>query len=400
MSMSPKQAAPKYAPAAVTMGDPAGIGPDIAISCWLQRTGRDCPAFFAIGDPAVYAERATALRAAGHCPVETIAQPAGSLAVFARALPVLPLEQPTGSVFAGSPSAAHAPAIIASIETAVALTLAGAASAWHGANRQARPSGAGLCARRPHRIPCGTCRAPRLRRRLPRHAHGLAKADGGARDRPHRAEGRPAALTQNRLVRTAEITAAGLARYFAMQIAPRDLRAEPARGRRRQARPRGNRNHRAGRGAAAIARHTRSRPPARRHPVSAAARQSYDAVLAMYHDQALIPFKTLSFEDGVNVTLGLPSSAPRPTMAPPSRWPAQAAPIHELHRGPEAGQRMHEAAGLQRRPPSHERRRSDRILPPLREAIKDWGFRPENRSARTSCWTSTSPADRPRRRPA
>ena len=37
-----------------------------------------------------------------------------------------------------------------------------------------------------------------------------------------------------------------------------------------------------------------------------AARQTYDAVLAMYHDQALIPFKTLSFEDGVNVTLGLP----------------------------------------------------------------------------------------------
>jgi 4-hydroxythreonine-4-phosphate dehydrogenase len=37
-----------------------------------------------------------------------------------------------------------------------------------------------------------------------------------------------------------------------------------------------------------------------------AARSKYDAVLAMYHDQALIPFKTLSFEDGVNVTLGLP----------------------------------------------------------------------------------------------
>ena len=38
----------------------------------------------------------------------------------------------------------------------------------------------------------------------------------------------------------------------------------------------------------------------------AAARATYDAAIAMYHDQALIPIKTLSFDDGVNVTLGLP----------------------------------------------------------------------------------------------
>ena len=38
----------------------------------------------------------------------------------------------------------------------------------------------------------------------------------------------------------------------------------------------------------------------------AAAREQYDAVLCMYHDQALIPAKTLAFDDGVNVTLGLP----------------------------------------------------------------------------------------------
>ena len=104
MSMAPQQAAPNDAPAAVTMGDPAGIGPDIAISSWLQRTGRGCPPFFAIGDPAVYAERATALRASGHCPVETIAQPAEALAVFARALPILRLHQPTGPVIAAAPA--------------------------------------------------------------------------------------------------------------------------------------------------------------------------------------------------------------------------------------------------------------------------------------------------------
>ena len=38
----------------------------------------------------------------------------------------------------------------------------------------------------------------------------------------------------------------------------------------------------------------------------AAARSTYDAALCMYHDQALIPIKTLAFDEGVNVTLGLP----------------------------------------------------------------------------------------------
>ena len=37
-----------------------------------------------------------------------------------------------------------------------------------------------------------------------------------------------------------------------------------------------------------------------------AARESYDVALAMYHDQALIPIKTLAFDHAVNVTLGLP----------------------------------------------------------------------------------------------
>ena len=82
-------AAPENLPAAVTMGDPAGIGPDIAISSWLRRAEHGCPAFFAIGDPVVYAERA-----AGPCRIATITQPAEASAVFAHALPVLPLEHP------------------------------------------------------------------------------------------------------------------------------------------------------------------------------------------------------------------------------------------------------------------------------------------------------------------
>ena len=55
------------------------------------------------------------------------------------------------------------------------------------------------------------------------------------------------------------------------------------------------------------------------------ARESYDVAICMYHDQALVPFKTLAFADGVNVTLGLPlSCAPLPITAPPSASPAPA----------------------------------------------------------------------------
>ena len=59
----------------------------------------------------------------------------------------------------------------------------------------------------------------------------------------------------------------------------------------------------------------------------AEARKTYDAVLCMYHDQALIPIKTLAFWSGVNVTLGLPIiSAPHPTMAPHCPLPAKVSP--------------------------------------------------------------------------
>ena len=57
---------------------------------------------------------------------------------------------------------------------------------------------------------------------------------------------------------------------------------------------------------AARRRLARHRPPPRRHDVPLAARARYDAALCMYHDQALIPLKALHFEEGVNITLGLP----------------------------------------------------------------------------------------------
>jgi 4-hydroxythreonine-4-phosphate dehydrogenase len=265
-------------------------------------------AFFAIGDPAAYTARAADLGVAGQCRVERIAKPAEAHGVFARALPVLALEQPAVPVIAGKASAAHAAAIIASIEKAVALTLAGEASAVvtapiakHVLLQQGFAHAghteflAELALRHgfADAVPVMLMASPRLMA-VPVTVH-IALKDV------------PAALTEERLVRAAEVTSAGLARYFAIpspRLAICGLN------------PHAGEEGKLGREeieviAPAVAQ-LQSRGIQASGPFPAdtlfheAARQTYDAVLAMYHDQALIPFKTLSFEDGVNVTLGLP----------------------------------------------------------------------------------------------
>jgi len=91
---------------ALTMGDPAGIGPEIAAKAWeaLRDTG---PAFVLIGDPYLWHQRAQ---------VAVIDQP--GQARFAEALPVMPLALAV-PVTPGHPDPASAPAVIASIEHAV-----------------------------------------------------------------------------------------------------------------------------------------------------------------------------------------------------------------------------------------------------------------------------------------
>jgi 4-hydroxythreonine-4-phosphate dehydrogenase len=288
------------------MGDPAGIGPDIAISTWLQREKHAVPVFFAAGDPGVYAARASTLGLP--CPIEIIAAPAQAPAAFARGLPVLPLGSLQASVTAGSPNPAYAPAIVESIERAVALTLAGEASAVvtapiakhillaHGFPHAGHTEFlAELAARHgfPGTFPVMLMASRRLLA-VPVTIH-IALKDV------------PARLTEALLLRTAEITAAGLARYFGIQN-PRlafcglnpHAGEEGALGREEI-------ELIAPAIATLQARGIRAVGP---YPADtlfhAAARETYDAVLAMYHDQALIPFKALSFEDGVNVTLGLP----------------------------------------------------------------------------------------------
>jgi 4-hydroxythreonine-4-phosphate dehydrogenase len=306
MAGSPRTHA--HAPVAVTIGDPAGIGPDIAILSWLHREARMCPPFFAVGDARFYAQRAASFPAKPSFKAEEIGSPDDARAVFAQALPVLPLAKPLGGVAAGQSDTAYAPAIIASIEQAVALTLSGHASAVvtapiskHVLLSQGFPHAGhteflGELGRRhgfPGCFPVMLMASERLKA-VPVTVHIPLKDV-------------PAALTKERVIRTAEVTDAGLRRFFGLEnprLAICGLN------------PHAGEEGEIGREEIEIIAPAVADLKARGIQVSGpapadtlfheAARQAYDAVLAMYHDQALIPFKTLSFEDGVNVTLGLP----------------------------------------------------------------------------------------------
>lgn len=108
-------------PLALSQGDPAGIGPDIALQAWLKRDELALPPFIYVGDPEVLKVRARQLEI-DVAVEETDAAHAND--VFDRALPVLPV--PTGvDVLAGKPHVANACGTIAAIETAVALCLQG-----------------------------------------------------------------------------------------------------------------------------------------------------------------------------------------------------------------------------------------------------------------------------------
>ncbi|MFD0934188.1 4-hydroxythreonine-4-phosphate dehydrogenase PdxA, partial [Methylobacterium trifolii] len=115
-------------PLALTLGDPAGIGPELALAAWLGRGGRDpLPPFFLVADPD-FVER-TAHRLGLSVPVAEI-DPETAIEVFPRALPVVAL--PTGTTIeakAGAPDSASAGATIESITAAVGFVRAGRASA-------------------------------------------------------------------------------------------------------------------------------------------------------------------------------------------------------------------------------------------------------------------------------
>ncbi|WP_428924703.1 4-hydroxythreonine-4-phosphate dehydrogenase PdxA [Marinibacterium sp. SX1] len=280
------------APLVLSCGDPAGIGPEIAVKAW-QQLGSDLP-FAWIGDPA-------------HLPPGTpvaLLDGLGDTAwAAADALPVLAHPFPAPAV-PGRLDPANAPGVIAVLDRAVDLVRSGAAAALCTApiNKKVLIDGAGfahpghteyLAARAGVDRVVMMLASPALRV-VPTTIH-IALADV------------PAALTPDLLRATIEITARDLRDRFGLP-APRIALA--------------GLNPHAGEGGAmgreeldwiadlvATLRaegHDLTGP----HPADtlfhAAARARYDVAIAMYHDQALIPIKTLDFDRGVNVTLGLP----------------------------------------------------------------------------------------------
>lgn len=290
-------------PLLLTMGDPAGIGGDLALAVWAARTAAPVPAFALIDDAPRL--RALAARLRLDAPVIDIAHPAEAPEVFGHGLPVLPLATPLAApVEPGRPDAANAPAIIDAIAQAVALVENGAAGAviTNPINKQVLHAAgfphpghteylAALAG--PDVLPVMMLACAELRV-VPVTIHvSLREA--------------AASLTADAIVSCGRITAAALRERWGIE------------------RPRlavAGLNPHAGEGgdmgreeidiiAPAIAR-LRAEGIAVDGPAPAdtlfhpEARAGYDAALCMYHDQALIPIKTIDFHGGVNVTLGLP----------------------------------------------------------------------------------------------
>lgn len=280
------------APIAVSCGEPAGIGPEVVARAWAALRDELC--FFLIGDPA---------HLPGDVPVRRIAAPAEAAAAMPDALPVLDRPFP-GTLTPGTPDPRHAQGVIDAIAEGVALVQSGQALALCTApiHKQALQEGAGF----PH----------------PGHTEFLAALAGKTRvvmmlasDQlrvvpatihiPLRAV--PAALTPELLEDTIRITHAGLIRDFGIarpRIAVAGLNPHAGEG--------GKMGREEIDMITPLLARLRNEGLDLRGPLSAdtmfhaGARDTYDAAIAMYHDQALIPIKTLDFDRGVNVTLGLP----------------------------------------------------------------------------------------------
>ncbi len=275
-------------PIALTMGDPAGIGPEITRAAWQElRRGRP---FVLLADPILFPE------------ARVVANPAEAFAVFAEALPILPLKL-DATVVPGKPDGANAAAVIASIERATRLTQAGETAAIvTNPISKATLYGAGfaypghteyLAALTGVALPVMMLAAPALRV-VPITIHVSLRA---ALD----------LLTPELIVATTRITAAALLRDFGI-ARPRIAMA-------------GLNPHASEQGAMGCEEtqiiqvaidalraegHDISGPWPPDTMFTARARPTYDVAMCMYHDQALIPLKTLDMDGGVNVTLGLP----------------------------------------------------------------------------------------------
>jgi 4-hydroxythreonine-4-phosphate dehydrogenase len=285
------------APLAVALGDPAGIGPEVVAKCWDHRSSFNLPAFLAVGD-------ARSLSAVWDGPIVTIDDPRDADAAFDVGLPILQIASAQVDV-PGQPSVAGAHCSLDSLELAVGLARSGSASAvvtgpvskqqlygigfTHPGQTEFVAERCGVASENVAMMLAG----PSLRT-VPVTTHlPFALV--------------PERLTQALIEARGRATIRGLQRHFGIT----DPRLAVA-----------GLNPHAGEGGALGSEEVEIIRPAVEAllaegfnvvgPLPAdtmfheGARSQYDAALCMYHDQALIPLKALHFDEGVNITLGLP----------------------------------------------------------------------------------------------
>ena len=292
------------APLALTLGEPAGVGPDITLAVWHRRAEFDLPPFYVLAEADFLAKVAERLK----LPVRVASvEPQAAAAAFPNALPVVPLGMKL-TAEPGRPDASSGPAAIASIERAVADVMAGRAAAlvtnpvakavlYHAGFpapghteylAQLAQQKTGKPTRTAMMLWCPELAVVPVTIHLPlREVPGrlnieliVETARIVARDLEHRfGIARPRLAVAGLNPHAGEAGALGAEDRDVVAPAVERLRADgiDARG-----------------------------PLAADVMFHAAARSTYDAALCMYHDQALIPIKTLAFADAVNVTLGLP----------------------------------------------------------------------------------------------
>ena len=283
------------APLALTLGDPGGIGPEISLKAWAALRGGDAP-FAVFAEPQRLAPVADQLDAAAPVVIDSLSEAAD---IFPEALPVIALPE----------TASAAEAAIASIDAALAAALAGRAGGV-----VTNPISKAVLYDAGFKFPGHTEYIAHLSAAAPlAGARGpvMMLVGGGLRcalvtiHMPLRAA--IEALTCEAVIHTATVTAEALARDFAIpnpRLAIAGLN------------PHAGEDGALGReeidilapaiDALAAAGHDVIGPLPPDTMFHAEARASYDAAICLYHDQGLIPVKTLDFHGGVNTTLGLP----------------------------------------------------------------------------------------------
>ncbi len=287
-------------PLALSLGDPAGIGPELIAAAWAMRLAHDLPPFFVVGGARLLA---SAAKFRGiDLPVQCIASASDAVEIFSHALPVW--GDLDGAYTPGFPCTSGATLALASLTQATRLTISGDASAIiTGPIAKARLAEIGFSHPGQTEFVAAACgiapensvmmlAGPNLRT-VPISVHIPLAAVSST-------------LSTQRICNHARIIAFALQRDFGIENPRLAIAAlNPHAGENGLM---GDEESRIIAPAIAILQ-AEGIDASGPHPADALfaprMRSTYDVALCMYHDQALIPLKTLNFDCGVNTTLGL-----------------------------------------------------------------------------------------------